>query len=147
MGHLGRLKQEYRDLLARLERGTVALPEPDDERARAGLQEILEILYTPEEAALAVKLPVRPTPLEKLALRTGQPAEALRPRLEAMADKGLVLDLVDPKSGETSWMLSPPVVGWAAATGIGRVVRSRARRVGAAAAGLGEGALRLARRV
>jgi NAD-dependent dihydropyrimidine dehydrogenase PreA subunit len=112
MGHLGRLKTEYRDLADRLQAGPVALPEPDDPAARAGWQEILEILYTPEEAALAARLPVRPMSLEKLSARVGIPAEALRPRLEAMADKGLVMDLVHARSGRTAWFLSPPVVGF-----------------------------------
>ncbi len=112
MGHIGRLKAEYRELAGRLQRGPVAFAEPTDEHAWEGWRDILEILYTPEEAALATKMPVRPTSLGKLAARTGEAAETLRPRLETMADKGLVLDLVDPKSGETSWMLSPPVVGF-----------------------------------
>ncbi len=112
MGHFGRLKTEYRDLAGRLQAGPVAYPEPDDPVARRGWQEILEILYTPEEAALAARLPVRPMSLEKLAARVGIPAEALRPRLEAMADKGLVMDLVHAGSGRTAWFLSPPVVGF-----------------------------------
>ena len=64
MGHLGRLKDEYRELVGRLGRGPVALPEPADERAWQGWREILEILYTPEEAALASRLPARPMALE-----------------------------------------------------------------------------------
>jgi ferredoxin len=109
---VGRLKSEYRELADRLQAGPVAYPEPDDPVARRGWQEILEILYTPEEAALAARLPVRPMSLEKLSARVGVPAEALRPRLEAMADKGLVMDLVHPGSGRTAWFLSPPVVGF-----------------------------------
>jgi ferredoxin len=112
MGHLGRLKAEYHDLAERLQAGPVAYPEPDDPAARRGWQEILEILYTPEEAALAARLPVRPMSLEKLSARVGIPAEALRPRLEAMADKGLVMDLHHARSGRTAWLLSPPVVGF-----------------------------------
>ncbi len=112
MGHLGRLKQEYRDLLSRLDRGTVALPDPEDERARHGLREILEILYSPEEAALAARLPVRPTSLERLAARLGVGAEALAARLEPMCDRGVVLDLVHPRTGKRLYMLSPPVVGF-----------------------------------
>jgi Pyruvate/2-oxoacid:ferredoxin oxidoreductase delta subunit len=112
MGHLGRMKRQYRDLLSRLERGTVALPEPEDERARQGLQEILEILYTPEEAELASRLPVRPTSLDRLAARLGVGAEALAARLEPMCERGVVLDLVNPRNGKRTYMLSPPVVGF-----------------------------------
>ena len=112
MGHLGRLKDEYRELLARLERGTMALPEPDDEGARRGLQEILEILYTPEEARLASRLPVRPISLERLAARLGAAPDELAARLEPMCERGVVMDLVNPRSGRRSYMLSPPVVGF-----------------------------------
>jgi ferredoxin len=112
MGHLGRLKDEYRDLLARLDRGTMALPEPEDEGARRGWQEILEILFTPEEAALASRLPVRPTSQDRLAARLGVRADELAARLEPMCDRGVVLDLVNPKSGKRTYMLAPPVVGF-----------------------------------
>lgn len=112
MGHLGRMKDEYRDLAARLDRGPIGLPEPDDERAREGWREILEILFTPEEAALAARLPVRPTALAALAARLAIPAAELEARLEPMCDRGVVLDLVNPRSGERSYLLAPPVVGF-----------------------------------
>jgi ferredoxin len=112
MGHLGRLKEQYRDLAARLEAGTVALPEPAEAAAWEGWREILEILYTPEEAALAAKLPVRPTSRARLAARLGVAPAELAARLEPMCDKGLVLDLVHPRTGETSYLLSPPVIGF-----------------------------------
>ncbi len=112
MGHLGRLKEQYRELADRLQAGPVAYPEPEDPVAREGWREILEILFTPEEAALAARLPVRPMSLERLSARLGIAPEALRPRLEAMADKGLVMDLVHGRSGRTAWLLSPPVVGF-----------------------------------
>jgi NAD-dependent dihydropyrimidine dehydrogenase PreA subunit len=112
MGHLGRLKSEYRDLVQRLDRGTVALPEPDDARAREGWREILEILFTPEEAALAARLPVRPIALDRLAARVGIAAAELEARLEPMCERGVVLDLVNPRTGVRSFMLAPPVVGF-----------------------------------
>jgi Pyruvate/2-oxoacid:ferredoxin oxidoreductase delta subunit len=112
MGHLGRLKEEYRDLVGRLSAGTVALPEPRDPRAWQGWKEILEILYTPEEAELASQLPVRPVGLDRLAKRLGRPEAELKLRLDAMADKGLVMDLVHPRTGRVSYLLSPPVVGF-----------------------------------
>ena len=112
MGHLGRLKAEYRDLVQRLERGTIALPEPEDAVAREGWREILEILFTPEEAALAARLPVRPTALATVAERLGVPEEELARRLEPMFEKGLVLDLPNPRTGRTVVLLAPPVVGF-----------------------------------
>jgi len=112
MGHLGRLKEEYRDLVNRLDEGTVALPEPTDPRAWDGWREILEILYTPEEAALAARMPIRPVSLAKLARRLGVAEAELEPRLDAMCDKGVVMDLVHPRTGRRSYLLSPPVVGF-----------------------------------
>ncbi len=112
MGHLGFLKQQYQDLVARLDAGPVGLPEPTDEGARAAWQEILEILYTPEDAELASRLPVRPSTLEVIAKRVGIAEAALAARLDLMADKGLVMDLVHPRTGVTRYMLSPPVVGF-----------------------------------
>jgi ferredoxin len=112
MGHLGRMKDAYRDLVSRLERGTMALPEPDDARAEEARREILEILFTPEEAALASRLPVRPVSLDGLAARLGVAAQELEARLEPMCERGVVLDLVNPRSGKRSYMLAPPVVGF-----------------------------------
>ncbi len=112
MGHLGRLKDEYRALVGRLERGPVALPEPADESAWQGWREILEILYTPEEAAIAARMPARPTSLARLSARLGVPEAELGPRLDAMCDRGVVMDLVHPRTGARSYLLSPPVVGF-----------------------------------
>jgi ferredoxin len=112
MGHLGHLKEEYRELVGRLAANPVALPEPTDQRAREAFREILEIMYTPEEAALASKLPIAPATLHVIAHRTGLSEEALKPRLDAMCDKGVVVDLVSRRTGETRYLLSPPVVGF-----------------------------------
>lgn len=112
MGHLGHLKEEYEELVARLEGGQIAFPRPRTPRAQAAWQEILELLFSPEDAALAAKLPVRPTSLKRIAALTGMTPEALRPRLEAMADRGLVFDLVHPETGKVRWLLAPPVVGF-----------------------------------
>ncbi|BDG05598.1 4Fe-4S dicluster domain-containing protein [Anaeromyxobacter oryzae] len=112
MGHLHRLKQQYSELVERLGAGSVAMPEPDDARARQGWQELLEILFTPEEAALASRLPVRPMTLGALATRLGTDAATLRARLEPLCDKGIVLDVVDPRGGEPVYVLAPPVVGF-----------------------------------
>ena len=112
MGHLGHLKQEYRDLLRRLEEGPVAFPEPEAAEAEAGRRELLEMLYTPEEAALGARMPIRPSGLKAIAARVGVSPEDLKPKLDAMADKGVVMDIVHPESGKTRYLLSPPVVGF-----------------------------------
>jgi Pyruvate/2-oxoacid:ferredoxin oxidoreductase delta subunit len=111
MGHLHSVSDAYGDLAARLQRGPVALPEPHDSRRRAAWRDIIEILFSADDAALAARLPVVPAGLEALAARLSLEPEALRPKLEALADKGLVLDLVD-RGGRTTYMLAPPVVGF-----------------------------------
>ncbi len=112
MGHLGHLKEEYRDLVRRLAAGPVSLAEPSDEKAWAGFRDILEILYTPEEAALASRMPLFPTDLATLSKKLGVPGDELQRRLEPMCDKGVVMDLVSQSTGTTRYVLSPPVVGF-----------------------------------
>ena len=86
--------------------------EPQDPAARRAWREILETLFSPDDAALACRLPVVPATVADLARRAGMDAGALRARLEAMAGKGLVLDLYDARIGATTYMLAPPVVGF-----------------------------------
>jgi Pyruvate/2-oxoacid:ferredoxin oxidoreductase delta subunit len=112
MGHLGHLKEEYEELVERLDLGQVGMPEPRAPRAREGWREILEILYTPEEASLAARLPLMPATLSTIARRVELPPAELQPRLDAMADKGIVMDMIHPDTGEVRYMLSPPVIGF-----------------------------------
>ena len=112
MGHHGQIKAQYRDLANRLEVSPVSMPEPDDPRAWQGWKDILEILYSPEQAELASQLPVFPSSLNKIARRLNVSPDQLKPRLDAMCDKGLVLDLVHPRTGQVKYLLSPPVVGF-----------------------------------
>lgn len=112
MGHLGHLKTEYQSLLHRLDAGLAGMPEPTEEAAKLGWQRILEILFTPEEAALAAQMPIRPATLETVSGRVGLPAADLEEKLGPLCDKGLVMDLVNPKTGETRYMLAPPVIGF-----------------------------------
>ncbi|HEX5642766.1 MAG TPA: (Fe-S)-binding protein, partial [Thermoleophilia bacterium] len=112
MGHATSLGGAHQDLAKRLQRGPVAMVEPRDPAARQAWREILETLFSPEDAALAARLPVVPTTVADLARRTGLGAGALRARLDAMAGKGLVLDLPDARTGATTYLLAPPVVGF-----------------------------------
>ena len=112
MGHAAGLGRAHQDLAKRLLRGPVAMVEPQDPAARRAWREILETLFSPDDAALAARLPVVPTTLADLARRTGMREGDLRARLEAMAGKGLVLDLHDARTGATTYMLAPPVVGF-----------------------------------
>jgi len=112
MAHLHRIKDEYQAWVRRLESGSTGLPEPTDPAAWAGWKEILELLCTPEQALLASRLPVLPAGLEEVSRRTGQPPAELRPRLDELCDRGLVMDLVDPRTGATTYFLSPSIIGF-----------------------------------
>jgi Pyruvate/2-oxoacid:ferredoxin oxidoreductase delta subunit len=112
MGHAGHLRQEYRALLKRFEASQVGLPEPTDPTAWKGWRDLLEIVFEPEEAAFASRMPVRPAKLEKVAARMGMTPKAAEPILDRLCDKGIVMDLVSPRTGKTKYMLSPPVIGF-----------------------------------
>ena len=68
---------------------------------------ILALLFTPEEAKLARRLPGRPTSLKKLVTRTGMDSETLEAKLTDMAHRGLVLDFYH---GNQRYFMLPPVV-------------------------------------
>ncbi|MEN8153702.1 MAG: 4Fe-4S binding protein [Acidobacteriota bacterium] len=112
MGHLGNLKDGQKLLLQRLDAGQVGLPEPDDPQARKGWLEILNILFSTEDAWLASRLPNMPSKLEDIVKRTKIKAEDLLPRLNALADKGIVMDIVNPRTKKVLYILAPPVVGF-----------------------------------
>jgi electron transport complex protein RnfB len=73
------------------------------------LMEILHILYTPEEAELAVRLPFGESTLEELSGMTAMPREELEAMLDAMASKGTVFKLM--MGGEMKYRLLPTIVG------------------------------------
>ncbi len=106
MGHLVSEHRAYIDLQARLDKTHIGLPEGE------GLYEILRLLYTEEEAAVAARMPVMPMKLERLSRHLDIPEARLRPLLERMCDVGTVMDLIHPRTGDTIYMLSPPVVGF-----------------------------------
>ncbi len=112
MGHMSQLKQEYRALMDRLDHHAVAMPRPEDARALEGWRELLELMYSPEEAAIASRMPMLPTGLGKLARRFEMPEDELRAKLEPLCDKGLVMDLMNPDTGKRKYLLAPPVVGF-----------------------------------
>ncbi len=74
----------YEQLRAKLATHPVGAPERDS------ILEILRILFTPEEAELALHLPFRPGRDSAIARRAEVPVEEVVALCEAMADKGLV---------------------------------------------------------
>ncbi len=95
----------YRDLAEHLDR-LGGLP-PSETGAEIPM---LRALFTPEEAALAIRLTPRPETAAAIAGRTGIDAAAVETSLEAMAQKGLVFD-VRPAAGAPLYQAVPWVVG------------------------------------
>ncbi len=73
------------------------------------LRAILKELYSVEEAELVIRMGVGLATLEEVARATGFAPDELRPRLEALADKGLVIDLLI--EGDYYYQPSPMVIG------------------------------------
>lgn len=106
MGHFHQINKVYRHLRRRIDTTPAGMPEGP------AVYEILKTIFSEEEAALAVRLPIAPTSIEILAGRFKENKDSLKLKLDRMADKGLVFDLVHPEKGETFYMLPPPVVGF-----------------------------------
>jgi len=112
MGHLAGLSEEHKKLIRRLEAAQVGLPEPEQIDSRKGWEEILKILFSREEAWLVSKMPNMPSKIEAITKRTKLSPEELLPRLNALADKGIVMDLVNPRTGKALYLVAPSVVGF-----------------------------------
>lgn len=105
MGHLTLAKGEvYRALAERLDKNPVGAVMTDT------FMEILHIMYSEPEAVIGSKFPMLPSTLESISQKAGMPPEELKPHLESMAEKGLVVDV--NRKGTTFYALSPLVVGW-----------------------------------
>ncbi|MEN6351736.1 MAG: (Fe-S)-binding protein, partial [Syntrophomonas sp.] len=105
MGHLIQSKDEvYRALAERLNREPVGVLINDT------LMEIIQRLYTESEAVLGSRFPMVPMKIERIAQITGISPEQLKPLLDSMADKGLVMDF--PRRDTTFYMLAPMVIGF-----------------------------------
>lgn len=104
MGHLVSGKSHLIPLIDRLNRYPIGLV--DNEK----LREILALLFSEEEASIAAQFPLSETTAEELSTITGIPLNNLTPKLEQMADKGLVVDT--PCGDTTYWMLMPGLIGF-----------------------------------
>ncbi len=104
MGHLRSGQGVYGRLLKRLDRFPIGAP------PAPALYEILRRLYSKEEAEIACRLPIRFTDIRGIATRTGRSPEELRPVLDRMAEKGLVMDF--EHRGKVEYILSPTLLGF-----------------------------------
>lgn len=103
MGHAG-TKENLVPLIDRLNRYPIGLF--DNEK----LRQILEILFSEEEAFVASRFPLEESTLNELRRATGIENGKLEPILESMADKGLVMDLTYGKT--TYYLLMPGLIGF-----------------------------------
>ncbi|MEN8687301.1 MAG: 4Fe-4S dicluster domain-containing protein [Desulfuromonadales bacterium] len=104
MGHLISGKAHLVPLIDRLNRYPVGLVDNQT------LREILALLFSEEEASLAARFPLAEATADELSLLTGITVDELLPKLEQMADKGLVVDT--PCGDTTYWMLMPGLIGF-----------------------------------
>ncbi|MEA3362876.1 MAG: 4Fe-4S ferredoxin, partial [Thermodesulfobacteriota bacterium] len=87
MGHHVGSKSSIVPLIDRLNKYPVGLP--DSEK----LREILSLLFAENEAFIASRFPLEEATLEELTKATDISGVELRPQLEQMCEKGLVMDL------------------------------------------------------
>ena len=104
MGHHLGSKSSIIPLIDRLNKNPIGLVDSDK------LRQILALLFSEEEAMIASKFPLEEVTIDELVKRTGIAAAELLPKLDSMAEKGLVMDL--PYSGTTYYLLMPGLIGF-----------------------------------
>lgn len=104
MGHVVNPDREYRLLQQRLDKSLTGAPDSPT------LMRILRLLFSPEEAELARRVPGRPVSLQALARKLEIPAGELEPQLTDLAQRGLMLDF--EYQGRRYFMLPPIVIGF-----------------------------------
>ncbi len=104
MGHNTDTDHGYRFLQQRISRKVQGNPESP------ALIKILQILFSPEDAALAGKLPHNLTPVTALAKSLHIPIDALNDKLTELARRGVVFDM--ECNGRRYVTLPPVVIGF-----------------------------------
>ncbi len=103
MGHANSENRRYQLLQSRLDQSLTGAPDSPV------LLQILRLLYSPDEAELARRLPLRPTPLDELSVQLGIPKQQLDDQLTDWARRGLVIDI--ECNGVRYFALPPLVIG------------------------------------
>lgn len=95
----------YRALASHLDRLPAGFPQTD-----SGVEiKILRKLFTPEEAALAQLLSLRPETADRIATRNGMDGSKLSTKLQSMSQKGLIFRVA--RDGETYYMAAQFIIG------------------------------------
>ncbi|MEM2213721.1 MAG: 4Fe-4S binding protein [Candidatus Nezhaarchaeales archaeon] len=95
----------YEKLRNKLDKAPIGMP-----KSPSGVEkEILKLLFTEEEASLALYMPLVPFTIEQLAERTGKDVEYLKKMLDEMAKKGTVWR--GSRDGNVAYRLFPVMVG------------------------------------
>ncbi|RJO67504.1 MAG: 4Fe-4S dicluster domain-containing protein [Myxococcales bacterium] len=104
MGHMVNTDREYRLLQQRLDSTVTGAPYSPT------FMQILKLLFRPEEARLANKLPLKLQPLSSISGKLGLPPEELGEKITDMARRGLVIDM--ELNDKRYVILAPVVIGF-----------------------------------
>ncbi len=104
MGHHLDGKSSIVPLIDRLNKYPIGLPDSET------LRRILAILFSEDDAYVASRFPLTEATLKELARATGWETDRLAQQLEAMAEKGLVMDTT--YGGKTYYLLMPGLIGF-----------------------------------
>ena len=104
MGHIGKSNGAYHRLQQRLDSTIFGAPESPL------FTKILQLRFSPEDAAIATKLPVWITPADELSVRLKIPPDELEGRLDDMAKRGLIYDI--SHKGRRYFSLAPVIFGF-----------------------------------
>jgi hypothetical protein len=104
MGHLVNPDREYRLLQRRLDRNVTGAP------ASPAFTKILELLFSPEDAHIARRIPSQPISLGALSRKLSVPQDELADKITDMARRGLVIDM--EIKGKRYLFLAPVVIGF-----------------------------------
>ncbi len=104
MGHHLDGKSSIVPLIDRLNKYPIGLPDTET------LRRILAILFSEDDAYVASRFPLTEATLKELLKATGWEKDRLAQQLEAMAEKGLVMDTT--YGGKTYYLLMPGLIGF-----------------------------------
>lgn len=104
MGHMINHPRAYRLLQQRLDRNVTGAPDSPV------FQQILQLLFSPEDADLARQMPTAFISTRRLAQKTGHAIEQLDEQITSMAARGLVMDF--EHEGKRYVTLAPVVIGF-----------------------------------